>query len=220
MEILTPEDRVVLWRSTIEAEGRQRRALLHVLAKEVLDGLSEFDLRNDQYAELTVKSLEILDDAGLFARDSLRIALKGLRDEAGGLDVLAVEVAGLLREASGVGHLGVDRRVHAVEMASEWREHVLNRERPESACLSVTEVAARFGVTTQAVYKWLKNDRIQATRGPGGSWRIPGAQFERDNRPASSRERLDQLQAHLVRVHPEDHRASDGELGQRMRHDD
>jgi excisionase family DNA binding protein len=220
MEIVTPEDRVVLWRSTIEAEGRPRRALLHVLAKEVLDGLSDLDLHSDQYAELTVKSLEVLDDGGLLARDSLRLALEGARDEAGGLDVLAVEVAGLLREASGVEHLGVERRVHAVEMAAEWREHVLDRERPESACLSVAEVAARLGVTTQAVYKWLKNDRIQATRGPGGSWRIPAAQFERNDRPASSRERLDRLQAHLVRLHPEDHPASDVELGQRMRPDD
>ena len=64
---------------------------------------------------------------------------------------------------------------------------------PEPAYLSVGDVAARFGVTTQAVYKWLQRQRIEGTRGPGGSWRIPAAQFERDMRPASSRESLDSL---------------------------
>jgi excisionase family DNA binding protein len=97
--------------------------------------------------------------------------------------------------------MGVQRRVRAVEMASQWREHVLGRRRPEPAYLSVGDVAARFGVTTQAVYKWLQKQRIEGTRGPGGSWRIPAAQFDRDTRPASSRESLDSLQAELIRLH-------------------
>lgn len=78
---------------------------------------------------------------------------------------------------------------------------MLARQRPEPAYLSVGDVAARFGVTTQAVYKWLQKQRIEGTRGPGGSWRIPAAQFERDTRPASSRESLDSLQAGLIRLH-------------------
>jgi excisionase family DNA binding protein len=127
---------------------------------------------------LTVDSLQTLDDAGLFARDSVRRCLELLHEPDGGVDLLAAEVAGLLRVAAGVEHLDVDRRVRAVEMAAEWREHVLGRQVTDERLLSVGDVAARFGVTTQAVYKWLKNGRIEATRSPGGSWRIPAAQFD------------------------------------------
>jgi excisionase family DNA binding protein len=201
MEILSPEDRVVLWRAAIEADGSRREALMHAIAKEVVDNLSALDLYEDRYAQLTLESLETLDDAGLFASDSLRRCLENLHEPSGGADLLAAELAGLLRAAADVEHLGVQRRVRAVEMASQWREHVLGRRRPEPAYLSVGDVAARFGVTTQAVYKWLQKQRIEGTRGPGGSWRIPAAQFERDTRPVSTRERLDSLQAELIRLH-------------------
>jgi excisionase family DNA binding protein len=220
MEILSPEDRVVLWRSTVDAEGRQREALLHVIAKEIIESLSALDLYAEDYEHLTMDSLQTLDDAGLFARDSLRQCLELIHEADGGVDLLAAEVSGLLREAAGVEHLDVDRRVRAVEMASEWREHVLGRQRSEPELLTVGDVAARFGVTTQAVYKWLKNERLEATRGPGGSWRIPAAQFDRDRRAATSRERLDELQARLVRLHKGADMPADAELGEQMRAED
>jgi excisionase family DNA binding protein len=201
MEILSPEDRVVLWRSAIDAEGRQRTALLHAIAKEVADSLGDLDLYDDTYGRLAVESLQTLDDAGLFARDSIRRCLESLHEPDGGVDLLAGEIAGLLREAAGVEHLGVERRVQAIDMASQWREHVLGRRRSEPDYISVGDVAARYGVTTQAVYKWLKDGRIEATRGPGGSWRIPAAQFDGDQRPATSRQKLDALKQHLITVH-------------------
>jgi excisionase family DNA binding protein len=217
MEILSPEDRVILWRSTVDAEGRQREALLRAIAKEVADSLSALDLYDDNYAELVVASLQTLDDAGLFACDSVRRSLETLHEPEGGVDLLAAELAGLLREAAQVEHLGVDRRIRAVEMASDWREHVLGRQRSEPDYVSVGDVAARFGVTTQAVYKWLKDERIDATRGPGGSWRIPAAQFERDARPAATRETLDNLRKHLVGVHQNQELPSEDELTADMR---
>ena len=174
MEILSPEDRVVLWRAAIEANGSRREALMHAIAKEVIDSLSALDLYEDQYAQSTLESLETLDDAGLFASDSLRRSLENLHEPGGGADLLAAELAGLLRAAADVEHLGVERRVRAVEMASQWREHVLGRRRPEPTYLSVGDVSARFGVTTQAVYKWLQKQRIEGTRGPGGSCAHPG----------------------------------------------
>jgi excisionase family DNA binding protein len=97
---------------------------------------------------------------------------------------------------------------------------VLSRGRPEPAYLSVGDVAARFGVTTQAVYKWLQRQRIEGTRGPGGSWRIPAAQFERDMRPASSRESLDSLQAGLIRLHGDSDLPSEADLTEHMRAED
>jgi excisionase family DNA binding protein len=217
MEILTPADRVLLWRSVIDAEGAQRAALLRAVAKDVFESLSVLDLYSDEYARLTVDSLQTLDDAGRFARDSVRLCLERLQEPDGGPELLAAEVAGLLREAADVEHLGADRRVRAVEMATEWRDHVLGRERAEPAYLSVADVAARYGVTTQAVYKWLQKGRIEATRGPGGSWRIPAAQFDQDARPATGRERLDELQARLMRLHADSELPPEDVLTSQMR---
>jgi excisionase family DNA binding protein len=203
MEILSPEDRVVLWRSAIDAEGAERQALVRVIAREIVDSLSELDLHSDEDARLTLESLHTLDDAGLFASDGLRRCIEMLHEPEGGVDLLVA-----------------DRRVRAVEMASEWREHVLGRRRPESEIVSVGDVAARYGVTTQAVYKWLRDGRIEATRGPGGSWRIPLAQFDRDSRPATSRRKLDELKRHLVAVQDGQELPSEDELTATMRDSD
>lgn len=51
------------------------------------------------------------------------------------------------------------------------------REAPE--WLSAIKVAARYGVTPQAVYKWIEAGRVSAERTPGGSWRLEADQFER-----------------------------------------
>jgi hypothetical protein len=50
--------------------------------------------------QLTVESLSILDDASLFASDSLRRCLDALHEPGGGVELLAAEVAGLLRDAA------------------------------------------------------------------------------------------------------------------------
>ncbi len=43
----------------------------------------------------------------------------------------------------------------------------------------MAQVAARYGVTPQAVYKWIESGRVSAERTPGGSWRLAADQFER-----------------------------------------
>jgi excisionase family DNA binding protein len=217
MEILSPEDRVVLWRAAIDAEGARRETLVRAIAKEIFESLGALGMYADQYAQLTIESLSILDDAGLFASDSLRRCLEALHEPGGGVELLAAEVAGLLRDAAGVERLGVQRRIHAVEMASQWREHLLVCEPAEPGYLSVADVAARYGVSTQAVYKWLAKQRIEGTRGPGGSWRIPAAQFQSDTRPATTRERLDALQAQLISLHGDSSLPTEEELGGQLR---
>lgn len=217
MDILSPEDRVILWRSTVDAEGRLREALLHAIAREVVDSLSSLNLYDSAYGDLVVESLATLDDAQVFASDEMRLSLETLHEPAGGADNLAATIAGLLRDASGVEHLGADRRVRAIDLASAWREHVIDRPRAEPEYISVGDVAARYGVTTQAVYKWLKDGRIDATRGPGGSWRIPRAQFEADTKPAARRADLDALRQHLIRVHADQTLPSEDELDANMR---
>jgi excisionase family DNA binding protein len=217
MDILSPEDRVVLWRSAIDADGTKREALLHAIAKEIFGSLGALNLYAEEYAQLTVETIATLDATGLFASDSLRLGLEGLHEADGGPDLLIAELAGLLRSAAADESLAVERRLRAIEMAAQWREHVLTRTRPEPSYLSVGDVAARFGVTTQAVYKWLAKERIEATRGPGGSWRIPAAQFEMDKHPATSREALDKLQHHLIELHRSSELPSEEELGSQMR---
>jgi excisionase family DNA binding protein len=214
---LTPEDRVVLWRAVIDAEGARRETLLRAIAKEIFESLGALDMYADQYAQLTIESLGILDDAGLFASDSLRRCLEAMHEPSGGVEMLVAEIAGLLRDAAGIEHLGVQRRIRAVEMAAQWREHLLVREPVEPGYLSVAEVAARYGVSTQAVYKWLSKQRIEGTRGPGGSWRIPAAQFRSDTRPAATRERLDALQAQLLSLHGDSDLLTEEELGGQLR---
>jgi excisionase family DNA binding protein len=220
MEILSPEDRVVLWRAAIDAEGTRRQTLVRAIAKEIFESLGALDMYADQYAQLTVESLSTLDDAGLFASDSLRRCLEALHEPGGGVELLAAEIAGLLRDAAGVERLGVQRRIRAVEMASQWREHLLLREPAEPGYLSVADVAARYGVSTQAVYKWLAKQRIDGTRGPGGSWRIPAAQFQADTRPATTRERLDALQSQLLSLREDSDLPAEEELGGQLRTED
>jgi len=220
MEILSPEDRVVLWRSAVDAQGAQRRAFIHAIAREVFESLSDLSLYDSEYATMTLTSLELLDTAGLFSRDGLRRTIESLHEDDRGVDALAAEVAGLLREASGVEHLDVDRRVQAIELATAWREHVLAREQSEPELLSVGDVAAKFGITTQAVYKWLHKGRIEGERTPGGSWRIPAAQFDRDKRPHVDRAQLDELQAKLTRLHADRQGLSESELAGGLRDDD
>ncbi len=217
MDILSPEDRVVLWRSAVDAEGTTRQALLHAIAKEIFGSLGALDLYAEEYAQLTVESISTLDEAGLFASDSLRLGLESLHEADGGPDLLIAELSGLLRAAAGEESLAVERRLRAIEMAAQWREHVLTRAKAEPSYLSVGDVAARFGVTTQAVYKWLAKERIEATRGPGGSWRIPAAQFEQDKRPARTRNTLDKLQQHLTELHGSSELPSEEDLGSQMR---
>jgi excisionase family DNA binding protein len=217
MEILSPEDRVVLWRAAIDAEGTRRETLVRTIAKEIFEGLGALDMYADQYAQLTIESLGILDDAGLFASDSLRRCLEALHEPGGGVELLAAELAGLLRDAAGIEHLGAQRRIRAVEMAAQWREHLLVREPAEPGYLSVADVAARYGVSTQAVYKWLAKRRIEGTRGPGGSWRIPAAQFQSDTRPVTTRERLDALQAQLISLRESSDLPAEEELGGQLR---
>lgn len=153
----------------------------------------------------------------MFASDSLRLGLESLHEADGGPDLLIAELSGLLRAAAADESLAAERRLRAIEMAAQWREHILTAQIPSRHICRVGDVAARFGVTTQAVYKWLAKERIEATRGPGGSWRIPVAQFDKDKRPARTRNALDKLQHHLTELHGSSELPSEEDLGSQMR---
>ena len=104
-------------------------------------------------------------------------------------------LAGYLGYAAEIDRLGVDARVKAVRLAGVWQGHMLERPRDET-WLTAPQVAARYGVTPQAVYKWIKEGRVSAEQTPGGSWRLPAEQFERAT--GLDRGRTVELKARLV----------------------
>ena len=55
--------------------------------------------------------------------------------------------------------------------------------------LTAAEVAAHFDVTPQAVCKWCKAGKIDFEQTPGGSYRIPAAQFDWARSEAGKRAR-------------------------------
>jgi len=98
-------------------------------------------------------------------------------------------------QTADVERLGVDRRLEAMRLAGVWRGHVLERAGQEPEWLTASQVAARYGVTPQAVYKWIKAGRVQAEQTPGGSWRLPADQFSRGRVELAQ---LAELQAKLL----------------------
>ena len=185
MLILSPADRAALWQQTIASRAEDREGMRRVLAKEmqeiVAGGLEVYAGLDEQFEE----TLALLDRSGFLGRDELRRAFEvlGIEDEdEPGVDApeFTLMLAAYLEETAGVQHLDKDERLAAYRVAGLWRSQVEGEERtrPPDEMLSVAEVAAHFGVTPQAVYKWCEAGKIEYERTPGGSYRIPAAQFD------------------------------------------
>lgn len=183
--MLSPADRAALWHRTITSDSVDREGMRRVLAKEmqeiVADQLEVYSGLDDQFEE----TLKLLDDSGLIGRDELRRAFEvvGLEDK-GEQGISALEfvliLAGYLDETARLERLGKETRLHAHRLADLWRSQVGDDELAEVATemLAVADVASHFEVTPQAVYKWCETGKITFERTPGGSYRIPTAQFD------------------------------------------
>ena len=105
--------------------------------------------------------------------------------------LLATVAARLSELAASAGVEAADRR-RSGELGDLWREHI-TAGRGEQY-LTVSELAARHGVTPQAVYKWIHSGKIEAVERPGGSYRIPASQFRSSSsvlaRRAATRSKL------------------------------
>lgn len=178
MSILSPTDRAVLWRTVVTSRTEDRGSLLRVLAREILDSVGRLDMYGGREGEV-VETVELLDAAGLIGRDDLREAFEDADEDDDHAQTFAALLGGHLAEAADVERLGVDARVRAARLAAVWQGHVLDRPQPDTEWLSASQAAARYGVTPQAVYKWIKAGRVTAEQTPGGSWRLPAEQFER-----------------------------------------
>lgn len=195
MSILSPTDRAVLWRMTVTSGREERASRLKILAAEILESAGR---RLDLYSgfdDEVIETVEILDASGLLGRDDLREAFEDADEDDDRAQTFAALLASHLDAAADVERLGVDARMRALRLAGAWRGHISDRTRVEPEWLSVAQVAARYGVTPQAVYKWIDTGRVSAERTPGGSWRLAADQFERDR---AKPEEAAELKARLV----------------------
>lgn len=180
MSILSPTDRAVLWRMTVTSGREERASRLKILASEIRESAGR---RLDLYSgfdDEVIETVEILDASGLLGRDDLREAFEDADESDDRAQIFAALLASHLDAAADIERLGVDARMRALRLAGAWRGHVSDRAREESEWLSAAQVAARYGVTPQAVYRWIDAGRVSAERTPGGSWRLAVDQFDRD----------------------------------------
>ncbi|HTA97484.1 MAG TPA: helix-turn-helix domain-containing protein [Solirubrobacteraceae bacterium] len=178
MSILSPTDRAVLWRMTVTSGSEERASRLKILASEILESAGRrLDLYSDHDDEV-IETVEILDASGLLGRDDLREAFEDADEDDDRAQVFAALLASHLDAAAEIERLGVDVRLRALRLAGVWRGHVRDRASEKHGWLSAAQVAARYGVTPQAVYKWIEAGRVRAERTPGGSWRLAADQFE------------------------------------------
>jgi excisionase family DNA binding protein len=203
MYVTSPEDRAVAWRTASSRRGEEREALRHLLASEMLVELrSDLNLYGD-YGDAFVESVDLLDrherffdHTMLMAYQSLGVAREGEDEHEDSRRLLAAVAARLGEVSAGDEAAEVGDWRRAEELADLWRDHL--SAPPGEEYLSVAQLAGRHGVTPQAVYKWIHAGKIEAEERPGGSYRIPAAQFRASSellaRRAETRRKLRALQ--------------------------
>lgn len=182
MSILSPTDRAILWRTAVTSGRTERPSLLKVLAAEILASAGRrLDLYGP-YEQQVIDTVETLDESGLLGRDDLREAFEEADEDDERAQAFAALLISHLNAAADIERLGIDVRLKALRLAGAWQQHIDDREQAEPEWLTAAQVAARYGVTPQAVYKWIAAGRVDAEQTPGGSWRLPATQFSRRER--------------------------------------
>jgi len=196
MSILSPTDRAVLWRTVLTSGSEERESLLRVLAAEILDSVGRRLDLYDGYEDEVVETVGLLDASGLLGRDDLRESFEEADEDDDHAQSFVALLTAHLSDAADIERLGTNQRVQALRLAGAWQSHLLDRARAQSDSLTAPQVAARYGVTPQAVYKWIKAGRVRAEQTPGGSWRLPADQF--DDHRQLDRRRITDLKARLA----------------------
>jgi len=171
----------VLWRTAITSGPGERSSLLRVLAAEILASVGRrLDLYGG-YEDEVIDTVEILDRAGLLGRDDLREAFEEADEDEDHADTFTALLISHLSAAADIERLGVGVRLKAMRLAGAWQLHIADRAQAGRQWLTAAQVAAKYGVTPQAVYKWISAGRVRAEQTPGGSWRLSADQFAHDN---------------------------------------
>jgi excisionase family DNA binding protein len=156
----------------------ERPSLLKVLAAEVVASVGRRLDLYEGYEDQMVETVEVLDQSGQLGRDDLREAFEEADESDDRAQTFAALLISHLNAAADVERLGVETRLKALRLAGAWQRHIDDRSQGESGWLTAAQVAAHYGVTPQAVYKWIGAGRVKAEQTPGGSWRLPAEQFK------------------------------------------
>lgn len=185
MHVMSPDDRAIAWRTADAHRGEEREALLHLLTEGMLVELrSDLDLYGE-YEAAFLESVDLLDKHERFFDHTMlmtyqALGIEGADGEGEGEHedsrrLVALVASRLGDVASSEGDIAPDERRRAGQLGDLWREHLAGGEAEQY--VTVAQVAARHGVTPQAVYRWIHGGKIEAEERPGGSYRIPTAQF-------------------------------------------
>src|SRR4051812_32303574 len=131
MLILSPEDRAALWHQTISSQREDREGMLRVLAKEI-QGILSGDLPLYDFDEELERSVRLLDESGLLARDDLRQAFEEVGEdedrEGESAARFGLTLADYLEKTADVPRLSTDERLEALKLAIRWREAIHDRD--------------------------------------------------------------------------------------------
>ncbi len=173
-----PEELVVLLRDVVDSHGDAHEMRLNILTRELQELVAGPLQAYAGYDQLFIETFPALDRAGVLAFESFRHAVEAAAERADGALHLAQACAELLEEVADSTSDDEDR-LH--ELAVEWRELLVGAPDVDDGVsyASVGDVAQHFGVTPQAVYRWIDKGKIEARKRPGGSYRVPVEQFDR-----------------------------------------
>jgi excisionase family DNA binding protein len=180
MQIMSPQEREMLWGRTVAARGQDREVLRHELARAMFDEFhSDFDLYSG-FDEPFDASIALLDHCGRFGDQDLLRTFQSVPTDEEGPSRLLVTISARLREIADDERCLADQRALAGRFSTLWRGVIADTVHDEM--LTVSQVAGRFGVSVQAVYKWVNEHKIEYQRSPGGrKIRIPAAQFDEND---------------------------------------
>lgn len=170
-------DRERMWREALDARTEERRGRIAILGVFVLAEIGGVvDLYNGHDDEFQ-RTFALLDSAGLLA-GLLEPYLSVQSGETNRLieeDFLALVTARLARIAR-----NPDAPDDAGELFRFWRNRLYDRQAREPDSLTIAETAALFGISPQAVYKWIERGKVEAFEGPDGRKRIHSASLRTD----------------------------------------
>jgi excisionase family DNA binding protein len=177
MQIMSPQEREILWGRILAARGQHRETLRHELAQAMLEEVhSEFNLYSG-FDDSFDASITLLDQCGRFGDQDLLRTFQSVPVDDEGPARLLTTIAARLHDIAGDQGCLAEQRTVAARLSAVWRGVIADTEHEEM--LTVGQVAGRFGVTVQAVYKWVNAHKIEFHRSPGGrKIRIPAAQFD------------------------------------------
>jgi excisionase family DNA binding protein len=193
MHITSPEDRAIAWRQALSRRGEERETALRYLSRDILEELrAPLSLYHEGEEEF-VETILLLDRHDAFLDQDMLTAYQsiGVTDDEAPARALML-IAARLGTLAADEETGPETRARVLELGETWRDHVLSTGSDSPEYLTVAEVAARFGVSPAAVYKWGHAGKIEWEETPGGSYRIPAGQFQssqdaRDRRAAFRR---------------------------------